>query len=227
MRKVKKDYEEQLEQQIANTLSMLLQNKLLYTYNNLKREYLDKDTIRISWNNHFSGKFNMGDNFLKLDQYRQIIMNRSYLCILFDGSLIRVSYTIRNGKLIGHNLLWWPAPYKYSQVSLDDVPPDQMILDFMDDAQWYDHMEMRSPVRIDYDPRQEVVSEIHPPVHMHMQHKDCRIFVERPICFNLFIKFIFTNFYPDKKIYLNSNDYIFFDNEDTYSQMEGLTKIVC
>lgn len=227
MRKSKRNYEEQLEQQISNTLTMLLENGLLYTYNELKREYLDRNTIRLSWNNHLSGSFNAGDSFLKLEQYKQIINNRSYLCILFDGSLIRVSYTIENGQVIGHNLLWWTAPYKYSNVSLDDVPPEQMFSDFLEDNKWYENMEMRSPVRIDYDPRKEIVSPAHPPVHMHIEHKDCRIFIGKPMCFNSFIKFIFHNFYPDCAIYLDPSDYIYFDVDDDYDYTEGLTQIVC
>lgn len=227
MKKGRKNCDEQLIEQISNTLEMLLEKGLLYTYNELKREYLDKNTIRLSWNNHLSGSFNSGDNFLKLEQYKQIINNQSYLCVLFDGSLIRVSYTIKNGCIVGHNLLWWPAPYKYSGVSLDDVPPKQMLSDFLEDDKWYENIEMRSPVRIDYDPRKEVVSSAHPPVHMHIEHMECRIFIEKPMCFNSFIKLIFNNFYPDCKIYLDPNDYISFEVDDNYEYVEGLTKIVC
>lgn len=227
MKKIKKNYDEQLIEQITNTLEMLLDKGFVYTYNDLRREYIDENTIRLSWNNHLSGAFNAGNNFLKLEQYKQIINNNSYLCILFDGSLIRVSYTIKNEHIIGHNLLWWPAPYRYSGVSLDDVSPNQLLLDFLEDDKWYDHMEMRSPIRIDYDPRKEVVSPTHPPVHMHIEHMNCRIFIEQPMCFNSFIKLIFNNFYPDCKIYLDRNDYIAFDVDDNYEYIEGLTKIVC
>lgn len=227
MKKRKKSYDEQLVEQIANTLEMLMEKGFVYMYNDLKREYLDENTIRLSWNNHLSGAFNAGDSFLKLEQYKKIINNQSYLCILFDGSLIRVSYTIQKGRVVGHNLLWWPAPYKYSDVSLEDVPPTQMLSDFLEDDKWYENIEMRSPVRIDYDPRKEVVTSTHPPVHLHMQHKDCRIFIEKPMCFNSFIKLIFHNFYPHCKIYLDPGDYISFGVEDDYEYAEGGTKIVC
>lgn len=220
-------YDEQLVQQISNTLQMLLEKGYLYTYNDLKREYLDKNTIRLSWNNHLPGTFNASDNFLKLEQYRKIINNQSYLCVLFDGSFIRVSYTIQRGQIIGHNLLWWPAPYKYSNVSLDDVSPDQMLSDFLEDDKWYENIEMRSPIRIDYDPRKGVVSPMHPPVHLHIEHKECRMFIEKPMCFNSFIKLIFKNFYPDCSIYLDPHDFISFDVNEEYEYMEGMTKIVC
>lgn len=82
MKNGRKKYDEQLVEQITNTLEMLLDKRIVYTYNDLKREYLDKNTIRLSWNNHLSGSFNTGDNFLKLEQYKQIINNQSYLCVL-------------------------------------------------------------------------------------------------------------------------------------------------
>lgn len=227
MKKNKKEYEDQLREQIFNTLQMLLQKGLLYTYNDLKKEQLTNDMVRLSWNNHVPGVFNTGDYFLKIEQYRKIIENRSYLCILFDGSLIRVSYMFKSNQLIEHNLLWWPAPYKYSNVTLDDVTPVQMLMDFLEDKEWYDNIEMRSPIRIDYDPRKEVVGSKHPPVHMHMEHKDCRIFVEKPLCFNKFIKYIFGNFYPECEVYLDENDYIDFGVNDETECIEGTTKIVC
>lgn len=102
-----------------------------------------------------------------------------------------------------------------------------MLSDFLEDDKWYENIEMRSPVRIDYDPRKEVVSSAHPPVHMHIEHMECRIFIEKPMCFNSFIKLIFNNFYPGCKIYLDPNDYISFEVDDNYEYVEGLTKIVC
>ena len=63
MKKIKKNYDEQLIEQITNTLEMLLDKGFVYTYNDLRREYIDENTIRLSWNNHLSGAFNAGNNF--------------------------------------------------------------------------------------------------------------------------------------------------------------------
>ena len=65
-----------------------------------------------------------------------------------------------------------------------------MLSDFLEDDKWYENIEMRSPIRIDYDPRKEVVSSAHPPVHMHIEHMECRIFIEKPMC--LIARFIWT-----------------------------------
>lgn len=76
---------------------------------------------------------------------------------------------------------------------------------------------MRSPLRFDFDLLN--VSETHPATHVHMQHANCRISAKRPICFNTFIKFVFTNFYPnscpsaifDDLDWLNYSGYDIFD----------------
>jgi hypothetical protein len=227
MKKNIRTYDEQLEMQINNTLKMLLDKDYLYLYNPLRKEKIDNNTIRLSWNNHQSGGFNLGDSFLYISQYKEILKNGSYLCILFDGSLIRVSYTIKNNILISHNLLWWPAPYKYKNVTLKDVSPFQIIDDFLEDNEWYKNIEMRSPIRFDYDPREITVKDDHPPVHMHIEHKDCRIFVEKPLCFNSFISYIFKNFYPQCHIYINNDDYIDFKVTNNYKPLPHLTKIIC
>ena len=40
MKKIKKNYDEQLIEQITNTLEMLLDKGFVYTYNDLRREYI-------------------------------------------------------------------------------------------------------------------------------------------------------------------------------------------
>jgi hypothetical protein len=54
---------------------------------------------------------------------------------------------------------------------------------------------MRSPVRFDFDVKN--AADEHPASHLHMQNGKCRLFVDSPVCFNRFIKFVFRNFYPD------------------------------
>lgn len=211
MKETNRRLEDKLKIQIENTLDMLMRKNYLYDYDKLKQQRIDAETIRLSWNNHISGGFNSGNSFLKILQYQQILKNHSYLCVLMDGSLIRVSYTIKNDKLIAHNLLWWPAPFKYEGITANDISPEEMLEYFLEDEEWSERIEMRSPIRFDYDPRESVVCDKHHPVHMHIQHKDCRIFVDKPICFNKFINYIFLNFYPEYEIYIDRNDFIDFN----------------
>ncbi|AFM42753.1 hypothetical protein Desaci_3875 [Desulfosporosinus acidiphilus SJ4] len=209
MKKQRNSSVNQIETQINTTLDALNSRKLLYTFNYIYKKERENNKWILSWSNHESGKFNTGEYFLKLEQYKKIIRNNSYLCILYDGSLIRVSYTFQNNILLGHNLLWWPAPYAYPNVTIDDFSPSELMEEFLNDLTWHEVLNMRSPVRIDFDPK--VASEIHPATHIHMQHKDCRMYVEKPLCFNRFINFILKNNYPNLRFDFDDYDYIYFE----------------
>ena len=203
----------QIREQIESTLKALSDSEIIYNYNVLRKTQLSINRERLSWVNHKTGKFNTNSEFLKLNQYRQILMNNSYLCIIYDGSIIRVSYTFENNVLIGHNLLWWPAPYNYKGIiSLDEISPHELIDEFLAEKEWYKSLDMRTPIRVDYDPIEGVVSEKHPPTHLHMQHGECRMYVDGPLCFNRFMKFILTNYYANIAFEFNSRDNIIFND---------------
>lgn len=57
---------------------------------------------------------------------------------------------------------------------------------------------MRSPIRIDFDSEND--KEGHPAVHLHTQHHNSRMKVNKPICFNRFMRFIIENYYPNTVI---------------------------
>ena len=66
---------------------------------------------------------------------------------------------------------------------------------YADSNGWHEQIQMRSPVRFDFDVKN--AADEHPASHLHMQSGKCRLFVDSPVCFNRFIKFVFRNFYPD------------------------------
>ncbi len=204
-------YINQIENQINNTLDALNSKRILYTYNYIYKENNGDDKWKLSWNNHESGKFNTGKYFLKLEQYKKILENNSYLCILYDGSIIRVSYTFQNNILIGHNLLWWPVPYSYSNITTEDISPYKLMEEFLSDSQWHEVIKMRSPVRVDFDPSSTVVNKV---------HEDCRMYVEEPLCFNRFINFILKNYYPNISFYIDKQDYINFKIHNNFDSIE-------
>jgi hypothetical protein len=220
MKKQQISYASQIETQINNTLDALFSKKLLYTYNYISKNNKGNGKWRLSWENHQSGKFNTGRYFLKLEQYKKILENNSYLCILYDGSIIRVSYTFENNILTGHNLLWWPAPYAYNGITTEDMSPYELMEEFLIDFQWHEVLKMRSPVRVDYDPAITAVSETHSATHIHMQHENCRMYVQKPLCFNKFIKFILNNYYPNSSFDIEERDYIEFNISDKHEYIE-------
>lgn len=214
-------FEKQIQNQVNNTLYALSLKKIIYTYNPIFTQNLGENKYRLSWNNHISGKFNTGECFTKLEQYKMILKNNSYHCILYDGSIIRVSYTFEDECLIGHNLLWWPAPFKYEELTLEEYTVFELLDFFLSDQKWDQAINMRSPIRIDFEPDPSIVSDEHPPTHMHIEHKDCRMKIEQPLCFNKFINFILKNYYPDIEFYIDSNDYIEFKLPPFYKNIQS------
>lgn len=191
---------EVINNDILNTVEYLEKNKLIYFFNGLNIQEYTKGGDKfgsISWYNHRGGRANCGKNFSMLNQYEHILNNNSYTLTLFDGSIIRVNYEFKNDVLVSSSQLWWPSPF-------DDIgnDPELELIDYYDlyksDAEWFKSIKMRSPVRIDYDSSND--TEDHPASHMHTQHHECRIKINKPLCFNGFISFIFKNFYPDKSL---------------------------
>jgi len=179
---------------IQNTLSTLSENGLTIYYNNpiLKTE-LGKNEI--TWPNHVSGDHNCEHSFTTLHQYRMLLQTQAFTCLLFDGSIVRAFYSFVGDELARHSILWWPAPFPLKSEDLELGGVLEMFELYSSGKQWAEHLEMRTPIRFDYDVANS--SKIHPAVHMHMQASDCRLHVDRPLCFNRFIKFIFYNYYPD------------------------------
>lgn len=179
---------------IINTLTLLSDNDLLINYispikKTTKNQYL------ISWANHISGSFNCEKYFGRILQYKNIIKNNAYTCILFDGSIIRIAYEYNKNGLYKHSLLWWPAPFKIQKNDLELGGILDIFELYANDNTWSENIQMKSPIRFDYDSSN--YSEAHPLSHLHIQSSDCRMYIDRPICFNKFIKFIFKNFYCD------------------------------
>ena len=190
-------------QETTNTLKLLSDNNLLYCYNPPVLQ-TNKDEIIITWTSHFSGRVNCEHYFGSIEQYLTFIENNAYTCMLFDGSIIRAYYKFQNNGnevLSNHSLLWWPSPYKFNMdEDAIDISVHERIKEYVFLPNLHENIKMRSPMRFDYDITSD--SDTHPLSHAHLQNNDCRIFIDRPLCFNKFIRFIFENFYVEKyKLY--------------------------
>lgn len=195
--------------EINNTLKLLLENNLVYYYNAIKVS--NNDTYEeLFWQNHIPERKNCEKHFNSLEQYFFFLEQNSYNCILFDGSIVRFSYKflIKNKSLESHNLTWWPSPIceDISEAVRYGYDLSSFIKEYLENN-LYKNISMRTPIRFDYDITN--VSDSHPKSHLHMQNSECRIFVDRPLCFNKFIKFIFKNFYNKRYI-----QYDFWENLD-------------
>lgn len=195
--------------QVNSILNMLDEKHLVISYNKVPPPDLTKSVCQISWYNHISDRANCGQSFTKLEQYLHILKNNSYHCLLLDGSIIRANFVFDNDILITENLLWWPSPYDYGNILVEGYSPVDIVNDFFCDKKWYDVIKMRSPIRIDYDGKREI-SLNHPHTHMHIEHEETRMSINKPICFAKFISFIFKNFYSTYNIDFDEQDFIEF-----------------
>jgi len=153
---------------------------------------------RVTWPTKSSGNATAYP-FGSLEQYLEWVREGEFMCLLFDYSLIRVSYECMGNTIIGHNLLYWPCPIDF----LGDV---ETISDLCDGIEMClesprRHSEivdlaMRTPMRFDFDPARE--SSNHPLIHLHTQFEDARMSVQQAMCFPAFMKKIIRTFYHDK-----------------------------
>lgn len=192
--------------QINSTLELLQNKALAVAYNEVPPLSETNSCCQITWYNHLSGRENAGSAFTRLEQYKHILETNSYHCMLFDGSIIRANFEFENDVLMSQNLLWWPAPYDFSNLMLEGFSPVDILLDLYGDTKWHEMVNMRSPLRIDFDSSNN--TETHPCSHMHIQSEKTRMSISHPICFNRFVSFVFKNFYPDCEIRLSNTDFI-------------------
>ena len=185
-------------EQINNTLNTLTMTGLSRISKNILH-YEEGNIATLTWEKHVPGRHNAGESFTTLNQYVSIYETGAYHCILFDGSIVRVFFQFDKNILIQESLLYWPAPIMIPEEDIDELGiREAMNLHLSGLNTDSKALKMRTPFRVDFDPSS--ASAVHPETHIHMQHNKCRISVKKPICFNTFIKFIFSNFYPDLEL---------------------------
>lgn len=129
--------------------------------------------------------------FGSIAEYRGFVSSEAFSALLFDGSLLYLSYDFQGSELIGHRLLYYPCP-----ITIEPEMSNEPILDILDYCLGETHLlRLRSPLRFDYDPLRAKAN--HPASHMHFQHEDCRLAVFAPMSVGRFLEFVFRNFYPD------------------------------
>jgi len=189
---------ENTKEQIQNTLQTLTNLGLSRTTKN-PIYVQDEQYSTLTWDNHIAGRHNSGRAFTTLNQYVSIYETGAYHSILFDGSILRVFFKFHKNILVQESLLFWPAPIIIPEEDIDELGIREAVNTYLSmQNSTTTELKMRSPVRLDFDPISKTPK--HPETHLHMQHSECRMSVNRPWCFNTFIRFIFCNFYPNIEI---------------------------
>jgi hypothetical protein len=124
-------------------------------------------------------------------QYLEWLQGREYSAILFDGSLLQVSYEFYDGRVASHRLMYMPCPYDLEMSLLTEGHPIHEVVGLSSG----DEPAMRSPIRFDFDAGR--ARHGHPAVHLTLNTVDCRIACAAPMHVHRFVDFVFRAFYQD------------------------------
>lgn len=182
-----------IERQIRKLGDLLGDSGLLIDRNYPYRFRIGRQITRLAWNNYYIAGL---PEFASIEEYLWFMGNKQYSFILFDGSLIQISYDFRHREIIGHHLGLYPSPvpidteelhlyYEYGY-TMEDLIHDKLVSS---------NVRMKSPIRFDFDKNDN--RENHAASHLHISQDNCRIPVFAPLSLGLFIRFIFCNFYPE------------------------------
>lgn len=134
---------------------------------------------------------NRGDP--SLEDYKEWVAAGAYSAVLFDGSLLQMTYEVEGGVISGHRLAYIPCPFHVDPELVKEEP----ILDIIDVEAECNPVKMllRSAVRFDFDPK--AAKPGHPSAHMTINSPGCRIACVAPMHVGRFADFVFRHFYPD------------------------------
>lgn len=182
-----------VRQEIDNCLDLLLHSKIALIANPVVVDRSGRKA-RVTWRSPAGrGTLEATYPFASVGEYCEHLRNQAYSAVLYDGSLLQMSYEFYRSKLTGHRLCFYPCPY--------DIEPEELktdpVLDVIDvyriaaEA----NLRLRSPIRFDYSPANTAPG--HPAVHVHVLWGHCRCAVDSPLSVGHFLQFVFCNFFPE------------------------------
>lgn len=143
-----------------------------------------------------SADFLISHNPAGIEQYLSWVRAGAYAAVLFDGSLLQISYYVAaRGTVIGHRLAYVPCPYDIDI----ELFRTEAIADAIDLYVGSEMVLLRSPIRFDYAP--EASKAGHPAAHLTINGPDCRIACVAPMHVLRFVDFVFRHAYPKQRRY--------------------------
>lgn len=171
--------------QIRDALDYLRDSELAHTTTEVSVRLAE-----VSWHAHNrKGTFIESFEHPTIAQYVKWLENGDYSAVLYDGSLIQLSYAVADGEVSAHRLSYFPCPYDLDRDLLKEGEP---IADVVELYRGSD-ANLRSPIRFDFDRR--AAAPGHPASHLTINGVDCRIACMAPLHVMRFLDFIFRHFY--------------------------------
>lgn len=177
-----------VREEIDNFLAYLLRSEIALSTN-----MVSEDGTRVSWHSfHKEAGFLVNREHPSIADYRHWVEHGAYSAILFDGSLLQITFDVDGQEIIGHRLAYIPAPFSMDVQFLQSEPLVDVI-DFYAAGPARDVI-LHSALRFDYDPL--AAAPGHPAAHFTVNSTDCRIACAAPLRLGHFADFVFRNFYP-------------------------------
>ncbi len=182
--------------ELTNFVDLLMRSSVALNMNAVtNRRFRNSGIRRITWAKGSA----IGDALLdredgSISQYCHWLSSRDYSAVLFDGSLIQLTYDFLADVLVRHRLLYFPCPFQLRLDLLDDVSLVDLVEQYVDSG--IEGIRLRAPVRFDYE--RDTANDDHPHSHFTFQWSHCRIPVVCPLSLGHFVEFVFKNFYPSE-----------------------------
>ena len=196
--------------ELQTLVATLLRSKLARDTNAIIVRQLASSSL-VTWRGSTESEpFSDPGQFASFAEYRRLVCDREYTCLLSDGALLQMSYLFERDRLLKHRLLYFPCPILLDDSAGWDEPGfdlsallDDRLVDTVAQPDDHDHdtdtrhtdgLLLRSPLRFDFD--LEAQTPDHPGSHLHLLNEDVRWAVFGPLSIGHFVRFVFRHFYP-------------------------------
>jgi hypothetical protein len=179
-----------LRDTITNALDFLFDAELILYANSV-----EFSNNHVSWTGSPDVPFLLDYGPATSDQYLGWLAGHHYSALLGDGSLLQMTYRVRDGDVVSHRLAYVPCPVLVDEGLLRSGEPVGDIVEIYLATQPPSVVALRSPVRFDFDPATS--TDLHPAAHLTINGSDCRIACVAPMHPYRFVDFIFRHFYPE------------------------------
>jgi hypothetical protein len=181
-----------LQAEIKNFRDLLVAKNLAIAANQITIRRVGT-TQRVTWQSPIEGgQLLTSSEFATVQDYCQQLAANAFTVVLFDASIIQVSFDLRHNDIVGHRFCFFPCPFNVQPADLLGQP----ILDIIHlyEQAGLEYLRLRTPLRFEFDPNN--TADEHPVCHVHLLWSHCRCSVVAPLSLGHFIKFIFQHFYP-------------------------------
>jgi hypothetical protein len=184
----------------------LLEAGLLEDWNpSVVEKTFDRGVRRVTWATNGVRPELVDVSLSNVREYLLFLEGRHYQFKLVDGSLIQVSYDVRerSSEVVQSRLVWYPCPVSFAPEEVFEFQLSELILSSPTEL-----INLQAPLRIDYAPNQ--VADNHSTTHMHLGREEFRLPVQRPMEPCRFLRLIIRSAFP----HVWSTNNIFRDVED-------------